>query len=268
MKRKTGKGRHNFFTALKKDAESGITLVALVVTIIILLILATVSINVSVNYVGEMKMQSFYTKLEIAQRGVEKIANTNENYIHENGQTIYLKDLGQEPTQEQLELIDNLGYSNYNFRYFTSEEVESSLEISGVELNLLINFDEQLVINPEGIEVNGQKYYTLNSDKYTVTKNQDKNVGNVDFEYTVEKYGSDSYRIKIEPFNIGDINKGLVQYKDIDVSYWQVANNNEFIIKKLGQYDVKYEDANKNTITKRLEVSLDNDGNAIINEVE
>lgn len=251
-----------------RSEESGITLVVLVVTIVILFILATVIVNVSIDYFYDIQLKGFYTKLEIAQEGIAKIANTNANYIDENGQTIYLKELGLDPTQEQLNLINQLGYSDYQFRYFTAEQVENDLEINGVELNLLIDFEEQLVINPEGIEVDGQKYYTLNSNKYSVNSNQDKNTGNVDFEYTVEKYGSDSYRITIVPMNIGDINKGMVQYKDVDVDYWQAANNNEIIIKKLGQYDVRYVDANQNTVTKRLEVSLDNDGNAIINEVE
>lgn len=248
--------------------EKGITLVALIITIVILFILAVVGINISTNYFNEIILKGFYTKLEIAQEGVEKIANTNESYIDANGQTVYLKELGQEPTQEQLDLISSLGYSGNEFKYFTAEQVESDLEISGVELNLLIDFENKIVINPEGIEIDGQKYYTLNSNKYSVNNNQDKNKGNVDFTYTVEKYGENSYKIKVTPINIGDINKGTVQYKDVNLDYWQVANNNEIVIKRVGKYEIKYIDANQNTVTKKIEISLDSDGNVIANEGE
>ena len=46
----------------------------------------------------------------------------------------------------------------------------------GVNLNLLIDFEDVKVVNPEGIEVDGKKYYTLIDKKYTVAKNTDKNI--------------------------------------------------------------------------------------------
>lgn len=246
--------------------NNGITLVALTTTIVILLILLTVTMTVGVSQLDSMKLKDFYTKLEIAQNGVEKIVETNENYTDDSGNIIYLKDLGTIPTDEQKTLIESLGFDSTNFRYFASEQVKDELEISGVELNLLIDFENKKIVNPEGIEIKGQKYYMLKSQKYSVTANADKNISDVDFRYTVEKYGTDSYKIKVTPINIGDIKEGIVKYKKSDVNYWTVANYNEIIVKQLTSYDIIYVDANNNSKQKTITLSLDSDRNVIATE--
>lgn len=255
----------------KKNTQRGITLVALMITIVILLILLTVTITVGFSQIDSMKLKDFYTKLEIAQNGVEKIVETNEKYKDDSGNIICLKDLGTTPSDEQKTLIGSLGFDSTNFRYFTSEQVKDELEISGVELNLLIDFKNKKIINPEGIEIKGQKYYMLKSQKYSVTANADKNkadknISDVDFSYTVEKYGTDLYKIKVTPVNIGDIKEGIVKYKKSDVNYWTVANYNEIIVKQLTSYDIIYVDANNNSKQKTITLSLDIDGNVIATE--
>ena len=256
----------------KKNTQRGITLVALMITIVILLILLTVTITVGFSQIDSMKLKDFYTKLEIAQNGVEKIVETNEKYKDDSGNIICLKDLGTTPSDEQKNLIGSLGFDSTNFRYFTSEQVKDELEISGVELNLLIDFKNKKIINPEGIEIKGQKYYMLKSQKYSVNKDKDKdknvanNTVNVDFNYTVERYGEDSYKIIISTINIGDIKEGIVKYKKSDVNYWTVANDNEIIVKQLTSYDIIYVDANNNSKQKTITLSLDIDGNVIATE--
>ncbi len=248
--------------------NKGITLIALVVTIIILLILMTITVTAGSSQINKTKLNGFYTKLEIAQEAISKIENLNENYINESGETVYLKNLGATPTAEQINLIKSLGYNSDNFSYYTAEQVEKELNILGVELNLLIDFENSIVINPEGIDINGEKYYTLESNKYKVSKNTNKNTGAIDFTYQVEKYSSTSYIIKITPINVGDVINGTLQYKKADVDYWEVASNNEIIIKRIGQYDIKYTDNNQNTVTKRLEISVDTGGNVAAQEIK
>lgn len=248
--------------------DYGITLVALVITIIVIMILATVGISMGTNQYDKMQLKGFYTKLEIAQQGIEKIVETNESYVDSNNNTIYLKDLGAVPTAEQSNLIESLGdYTSVDFKFFTAEQVEKNLEISGVELDLLINFKDKLVIAPQGIEVDGKFYYMLEDKKYSVPINEEKNKGNVDFDCTVKKYTSDSYKITVTPKNIGDIKEGIVKYKKSDIdNYWTVANNNEIITNQLITYDIIYIDANNNSKEKKILLSLDNEGNPIITE--
>ena len=97
-------------------------------------------------------------------------------------------------------------------------------------MNLLIDFEDVKVVNPEGIEVDGKKYYTLIDKKYTVAKNTNKNVANVDFTYTVENYGEEKYKIIINPVNVGDIKEGIVKYKKSDLSICEAYLNNRKII--------------------------------------
>ena len=251
---------------IKIKSNRGITLITLVITIVILMILSTVTITVGVSQINATKLKGFYTKLEIAQEGIEKIANTNESYTDSNNTTIYLKDLGTTPTEEQDSLITSLGYDSTNFRYFTTEEIENELGISGVDLNLLIDFKNKVVISSEGIEVAGTKYYMLENTKYSVNLDETKNKGNIDFSYYVSQYGSNSYKITITPINIGDIKEGTVKYRKTGVAYWTVAKNNEIIIHNLADYDIMYIDANNNSVTKTITVTLDDDGNVITEE--
>lgn len=248
-------------------SNKGITLVTLVITIVVLIILSTVIATISIEQFDDMRLESFYSKLEIAQEGIEKIAQTNEKYTETNGNIVYLKDLGTMPTEEQKQLVQNLGFTSANFRFFTAEQVENDLEITGVDLDLLIDFSNKIVVAPQGIEVDGIKYYTLERKKYAVSKNENKNKGTVDFSYSASKYGSDLYKIKIVPTNVGDIKDGIVKYKKEDIDYWTPAKNNEIITNQLATYDVIYIDANNNSVQKKLLLSLDDNKDVTITEV-
>ena len=134
-------------------------------------------------------------------------------------------------------------------------------------MNLLIDFEDVKVVNPEGIEVDGKKYYTLIDKKYTVAKNTNKNVANVDFTYTVENYGEEKYKIIINPVNVGDIKKGIVKYKKSDLDYWTAAKDNEIIVNQLSDYDIIYIDANNNSKQKKINLSLDSNKKVVAKEV-
>lgn len=141
------------------------------------------------------------------------------------------------------------------------------LKYHGVNLNLLIDFEDVKVVNPEGIEVDGKKYYTLIDKKYTVVKNTDKNVANVDFTYTVENYGEEKYKIIVSPVNVGDIKEGIVKYKKSDLEYWTAAKDNKIIVNQLADYDIIYIDANNNSKQKKINLSLDNNKKVVAKEV-
>lgn len=177
-------------------------------------------------------------------------------------------DLGKELTQEQKNLVTSLKYDSNKFKYFTIEQLEKDLEIFGVEMDLLIDFQDNIIINPEGIEIKGKKYYSLENNKYKVNKNTDKNVGEVDFDYEVVKYGTNSYKVRVIPINIGDISKGIVQYKKSTTEDWKLADDKEFIIKQLTKYDIKYTDANNNVVSKKISLRLDENGDIIASEVD
>lgn len=250
--------------------EKGITLVALILTVVILLILAGVGATTGINQLNNIKLKSFYSKLEIAQEAVEKISSTNESYINSSGNKTYIRDSGAEPTEGQIEIIKtalNINNINgYNFKYFTAAEVESILNVSGVDMNLLIDFDKNIVISADGEEVDGKMYYVLKNKKYTV-EYQDKNTGNVDFTCTVKNYGQNSYKITVTPINVGNVKEGTVKYRYSDIDdYWKLAKNNEIIVNKLATYDIMYTDVNNNSVTKSIKIEKNEYENVIIVE--
>ena len=253
MKKKLPKSKYQIL-----KTQDGITLIALIVIIVILLILTGVGINAGIYQMNNIKLKAFYSKLEVAQEAIEKIADTNE----------YDENWGTAPTAEQISLITSISenYDTTKFRYFTKSEVESTLNVSGVDMNLLIDFDNKLVISADGEEVDGTVYYTLQNDKYTV-EYVDKNTGNVDFNCTVKSYGLNAYKITVTPVNIGDLKEGVVKYRYSNRNdYWKIAKNNEIIVDKLTIYDIMYTDANNNSITKSITIEKDENENVVIAE--
>ena len=50
------------------------------------------------------------------------------------------------------------------------------------------------------------------------------------------------------------------------MNYWTVAKDNVIIVQNLVSYDIMYTDANGNTITKTILLSLDDENNVIATE--
>ena len=76
------------------------------------------------------------------KKRVDDIAATNESYIDEKGNTVYLKDKGKELSIEQSTLLKGIliGLEDTSkFRYFTIEELENDLDLLHMEYNLLTN---------------------------------------------------------------------------------------------------------------------------------
>ena len=239
-------------------SERGITWIALIITIIVLILLTGAGISAGGKSLNDTKLKAFYTKLEIAQEGVTKIINTNEKYKDDEGNEVEVKNLGTEPTQGQKDFIEStIGVASTGFRYFTANQVEKDLQIYGVNMNLLINFDTNTIVNPEGIRIGRKYYYMLENKRYTVNKDTDKNTGTPSFDYNAYHYGQKSYLIEIIPTNVGDINQGIVRYRKIGQDYWEIANENKFILDALGKVEVNYVDANDNSTTKILRIWLE-----------
>ena len=121
--------------------QKGITLVALIITVVVLLIITAVSINFGTDSLDDTRLRGFYAELEIVQKRVDDIATTNETYVLPDGDittTVYLKDTGTVLTEEQKSFITGLKFDPTNFKYFTSEQLETILDISGIEQDVFL----------------------------------------------------------------------------------------------------------------------------------
>lgn len=260
--------------------QKGITLIALVITVIVLMIITVISITSGTESLDSTRLQGFYTQLEIIQKRVDDIATTDENYIDAQGNTIYLKEQGTAyenwggDRQDLLKSIiqsegTDLKLNVENFKYFTSEQLNSMLDLSEIEYDVFIDFENRVVIAEDGITANGEKYYMLKNSVYYAEQNINKNVGTIEsLNYAIVRYGED-YKITVTPSNsVGDLKiGGTLKYKKTTSKYWETSTNLEMIINKLADYNIIYEDINNNSLSKTITVSVDENGTLTVTEI-
>ena len=260
--------------------QKGITLIALVITIVVLLIIASISISSGTESIDKTRLQGFYTQLEIVQKRADDIATTNETYIDSEGNTIYLKEQGTDyenlggDQQNTLKAIiqsegSDLNLNVENFRYFTSEQLNSILDLSDIEYNVFIDFRNRVVIAENGITANGATYHMLKNSIYYAEQNTNKNVGTIEsLNYTIVKYG-EGYKITVTPSkSVGDLKiEGTLKYKKTTSKYWETSTNLEIVINQLTDYNISYQDINNNNISKTINVSVDESGVPTVTEI-
>lgn len=260
--------------------EKGITLVALIITIVVMVIIAGISINTGTKSLDDTRLRGFYTKLEIVQKRVDDIAATNETYVDNSGNTVYLKEQGtgysslSQTKQTTLKNIiqsegTGLGLIASNFRYFTSAQLESILDLSEIEYDVFIDFDSRVIIAEDGITLNGNSYHILKNTTYFAQQDVNKNVGTIDsLSYSATIYGSNSYKIIVTPSNtIGDLKGGTLKYKKTTSKYWKTTTDLEMIVNELTDYNIIYQDVNNNSLAKTINISLNEEGELTVTEV-
>jgi len=258
------------------SSDKGITLIALMITVIVLLIIGGVSILTGTESIDSTRLKGFYTELEIIQKRVDDIAATNESYVDGEGNTLYLKEQGEDLNDDQILLLEdiklseNIDINPTNFRYFTAKKLEDILDLFKMKYNVFIDFDNRIVIAEEGIKVGNKTYYVLENTNYHLEQITTKNKGEIEgLTYAVIKYDEDIYKITVTPNNIiGDLSgNGFVKYKETTTRYWETSNNAELIVKLLVEYNMIYQDNNGNSIEKLIKVELDENNQPIVTEV-
>ena len=139
-----------------------------------------------------------------------------------------------------------------------------------MEYNVFVDFDYRIVVAEIGIQIGDKTYYVLKNSTYFVQQNVTKNEGTIEsLSYQVIKYG-DKYKVTVTPSNtVGDLltQMGHVEYKKASSKYWEISNNNEMIVEKDVEYNVLYQDANKNSIEKTVKVELNDEGTPTVEEI-
>lgn len=260
--------------------ENGITLVGLIITVVVMLIIAGVSIYNGIESLDSTRLKGFYTQLEIVQKRVDDIAATNEKYVDRDGQEVDIKEKGQSLTQNQKDTLRNIlqvegiSINNINieeFKYFKIQDIEDILDLREIEYDLFINFEDRIIIAEDGITIEDKTYYALKNSMYFVETDISKNnidVGKLKYS-TPTKYTKDSYRVTIIPDNIMGELKGseYVKYKNTNTKYWETSYNNEIIMQKDVEYNIKYFYSDK-SIEKiiKIDYKKDEEGNFVEDE--
>ena len=140
-----------------------------------------------------------------------------------------------------------------------------------MEYNVFIDFEDRIIVAEDGIKIGSDTYYVLENATYFVEQNTDKNKGTIQsLTYKVTKYGKDNYKVTVTPSNtIGDLvlGNGSVQYKLTTTKYWETSANNEIILQPSKEYNIIYQDVNKNKIEKTIKVEVNNASNPTVVEV-
>ena len=232
----------------KANDAKGITLVALVVTIIVILILASVVTYNGIEAIDTARLNRFISEMKIMQIQVNDFYDKYKNGEEVGGYTgeEIINNIGLSPVQSQGKadkvfqentsgITDRSGY-----RYFNTETI-NKLGIENVQEEFFINISKRSIISANGFEYNGNTYYTMEqipNNLYNVDYKE--NTQPLDFNVKSDLIGENKYKITIEPIYSGNIQKWEVKYQlDGDAAYWNTSDELTFNVEKVGRYNIK-----------------------------
>ena len=236
---------------MKNNSEKGITLIALVITIIVLLILASIGTYSGIEAIKIADLNRFIADMQVMQTEVnglyDKYKNNGQVGEYTGSQILTIgKDLSQSDKATQVftaqasEITDSTGY-----RYFDKETINSLNPDISVGSEYFVNIEKRSVISCTGIENNGTTYYTLEqlpSNLYNVEYTEQ--TGTPTFEVKCDLIGENKYKVTIKPTYSGNIEKWTVKYKLTNSSNWNTSNELTFNIATCGSYDIKIQNEN------------------------
>ena len=236
-----------------KRENKGITLIALIITIVVLLILASIATYSGIGIIRQSKLNKFTTEMKLMQTEV------NELYDRYSRGETDLVNLGKE-LDGQADKVFTSGASGITdktgYRYY-DQEIIQSLGIDGVEEEFFINVQKRSVVSYLGFEYEGTTYYTLDqlpNGLYNV-EYENKNKNGPTFELSCDNWTNGKSNIKITniEYTKGYIDKWEVKYKLEGQDYWSTSEDLSFFVDKPGMYTVKIVNGNVESEEKQIE---------------
>ena len=258
-----------------KNSQKGITIIALVITVIMLLILASVATYTGIESYDKAEQIKFVSQMKLIQTKVDE-------KVQEDGFT--LVGYGTILTDEQKQTINNAvangeilsptedDYSNY-VRYFSKEQLSTQLSLDNIDEGIIINFKTREVISTVGFEYGGTIYYT----QYKLPKGEKltqyvKPNTTLSVEYSkilqdlswvikieevkrIEKDNTDGTELKLDTlkYELGKKNSNGDEY-----TYLKQTNPNEILISEAGDYSIKVIDNAGNETEKKFTIKIAN----------
>ncbi len=253
--------------------ERGITLMALVITVIVLLILASIGIYNGLGTVRSSKYMAFKTELELLQSSVNEIYSENQDK---------LDSYGVDMTTDQKEIFNIVEVSNIlnslgsdvetlksGFKYFSKDYLVSDLGIEGITSDYYINLSKRLIIVTEPFEYEGITYYMLEQMEdgvYNVTYNRD--IGDVEFTVTSTVNEDNTANINITDIHTSNdqyINKWQIRYRKQGVSIWNtteefVGNSYTITANEIADYEIEVFHG-EDIVSQTMTISIENTEN-------
>lgn len=236
---------------ITKDSK-GITLIALIITVVVMLILVSVTTYTGIDTYDRAKISKFVTQMQLLQTKVDDLVNskTTEELNNMQLQTV--------TTDEQEnainEAFDNEEISTNDtskYKVFTKNKVLEILDVEDVQNDILVNFETREIVSVEGIEYEENTYYTQYKlpGGQTIVGHTTQTNRNTNFTTNLLV---DGLNATIKVTNI-EITNATLLYKESSAQYWQTATNYietgksyNILISKTGKYTVRLID-NANT---------------------
>ena len=229
---------------MKRKSEKGVTLVALVTTIILLLILSTIGVTSGKSTIEFSNFNKLKNQLTVLQTKVNELNQQNKT------------DIGQEIGDNQKlilnnEIVSNIIYKDKTeeekntieagFRLLNGNQIKDQLGLDGYKGNYLINVEYRYVVLCEGLEYNGITYYMIDQmeDGLYNVKYHNKNSDSGSFEVNIVSEG-DKCKVEITDVNYdGYVSDWQVKYKLSTNSQWNTSDDLNFYVRQQGVYDIK-----------------------------
>lgn len=164
-----------------KKNERGITLIALIITVIVMVVLVSTGIKYGSYSIQEAKLKNYTYAMQQIQGRVDSIyekmkMEQEPNYIKLNTQTMGVNVSGVPSAKETLLNERGIDYNGENqndknlypiegltiYRYFSKEDLTRLLDIKEPQVDVIINFKTRDVISVEGFKYEQDTYHSLN----------------------------------------------------------------------------------------------------------
>ena len=227
--------------------ENGVTLQALIITIVLLLILTSIGATAGTSALEYSKYSKLKTELQLLQTKVNEL---NENNDSSKGQDLNNTQKEILEKEEVKSIIykgkeDKKDEVKRGFKFFSVSEIKNDFDLSGIERSYLINVDYRYVVSCEGFKYKNVTYYMIdqmddgmyNVEYHNKNKNPDKS--EQAYEVTTKVEG-DECKVVVTITNYGGyVNNWQVKYKLNTEEEWHISNNLEFVVEKSGTYNIK-----------------------------
>lgn len=149
--------------------EQGITLIALVMTVILVIVFASVGTFAGIESFKSIRTQAFVTKMIALQEkvnllcdrySVAKINEMGSGYL--NADSTYravLDSVIAEGISKNLKSWDDSDSSTSNYRYFSIEDIEEIIGFNNCDVGIWLNPLTRNVIAVEGVKIDDKTYY-------------------------------------------------------------------------------------------------------------
>ena len=222
--------------------EKGVTLQALIITIVLLLIVTSIGATAGTSALEYSKYSKLKTELQLLQTKVNEL---NENNDSSKGQDLNNAQKEILEKEEVKSIIykgkeDKKDEVKNGFKFFSVSEIKSDFDLSGIERSYLINVDYRYVVSCEGFKYKNVTYYMIDQmddGMYNVEyHNKNSNTGAFEVSSGIEG-NVGKIIVSINNYD-GYINNWQVKYKLNTEEKWQVSNDLEFTVDNAGTYIV------------------------------